>query len=227
MRSQELTHYRSSVTSLLSVVLTVWLALIFFLASSNMFVRPPGALPLPILVAVTVPIIAFLATFWMLRAFRDFVLTIDPILLTAIQAWRFVGLGFLALYAHGVLPGIFAWPAGVGDMAIAITAPWLTLALIRRPNFAGSKIFRVWNVLGILDLVVAVSAGALSSALALGSPGEISTAPMASLPLVVIPAYLVPIFIMAHLAALFQAQRLTVSRPSGALVDSLCSTGKV
>jgi hypothetical protein len=50
---------------------------------------------------------------------------------------------------------------------------------------------------------------------------------MASLPLVVIPAYLVPIFIMAHLAALFQAQRLTVSRPSGALVDSLCSTGKV
>jgi hypothetical protein len=130
---------------------------------------------------------------------------------TGIQACRFAGFGFLALYAHGVLPGLFAWPAGLGDVAIAVTAPWVVLALLRQPSFAGSRLFIVWNLLGILDLVVAVGAGVLSSGLAVGAAGEVTTAPMARLPLVLIPACLVPIFIMLHLAALFQARRLALS----------------
>jgi hypothetical protein len=35
----------------------------------------------------------------------------------------------------------------------------------------------------------------------------VTTGPMAQLPLVLIPAYLVPLFVMLHLAALFQARR--------------------
>src|SRR5204863_202344 len=77
--------------------------------------------------------------------------------------------------------------------------------------------FVAWNLLGILDLVVAVSAGALSSALASGVAGEVTTAPMAQLPLVLIPAYLVPLFIMLHLAALFQARRQASTEHSGGL----------
>ena len=38
--------------------------------------------------------------------------------------------------------------------------------------------------------------------------GKITTGPMAQLPLVLIPAYFVPIFVMLHLAAFFQARRL-------------------
>jgi hypothetical protein len=75
------------------------------------------------------------------RDFRDFILTFDLRLATGIQAWRFAGFAFLALYAHHVLPGLFAWPAGLGDMAIGITAPWVILALIRRPGFAASRPF--------------------------------------------------------------------------------------
>ncbi|MBI2996842.1 MAG: hypothetical protein HYY46_00070 [Deltaproteobacteria bacterium] len=190
----------------------MWLALVFFLGAGGAFVRPPGTLPLPILIGVTTPIIASLAVFWAVGAFREFVLAVDLRLATGIQAWRFAGLGFLALYEHGVLPGLFAWPAGLGDIAIGVTAPWVILSLIRRPGFAASKPFVVWNLLGILDLVVAVSTGALSSALALR---EITTAPMAQLPLVLIPGYLVPLFIMLHLAALFQARRLAMSEQSG------------
>ncbi|MBI3430676.1 MAG: hypothetical protein HY018_00485 [Hydrogenophilales bacterium] len=157
------------------------------------------------------PIIAFLALFRMSRAFRDFVLAIDLPLATAIQAWRFAGFGFLALFTYGVLPGTFAWPAGVGDMAIGLTAPWVALALMRRPSFIGSKLFVAWNLFGILDLVVAVSTGALNSILATGVPGEVTTGPMAQLPLVLIPAYLVPLFLMLHLAALFQARHTAAS----------------
>ena len=124
--------------------------------------------------------------------------------MAGMQAWRFAGLGFLALYAHGVLPGFFAWPAGLGDIAIGVTAPWVILALIQSPTFKSSPLFVVWNLFGILDLVVALTTGALSSGLAPGITGAVTTSPMAQLPLVLIPGYFVPLFIMLHLATLFQ-----------------------
>ena len=123
-------------------------------------------------------------------------------------AWRFAGFVFLALYAYRVLPGVFAWPAGLGDTAIGFTAPWVALALIRQPRFAARRWFVVWNVLGILDLVVAVMIGRLSAALATGAAGEITTAPLAELPLLLIPGFAVPLFMILHLTALFQARRL-------------------
>ena len=126
----------------------------------------------------------------------------------AVQAWRAGGLGFLALYAHDVLPASFAIPAGLGDIAIGVTAPWVLARLLRSPGFAGSGTFVLWNVLGILDLVEALTLGALGSLLATGAAGEITTAPMATLPLLLIPIYLVPIFLALHAAALLQARAI-------------------
>ena len=190
-------------------VLAIWFALVFLLGANGAFVRPPETPPFPILLGATVPLILFVAAYLGWGAFRSLILAADLRLLNAIQAWRAGGLGFLALHAHGVLPGLFAWPAGLGDIAIGVTAPWVALALIRQPAFAASRQFVVWNLLGILDLVVALSTGALSSGFVAGLVGEVTTAPMAQLPLVLIPAYLIPLFVMLHLAALFQAQRLS------------------
>ena len=215
MLSSQRSKTHSSVALLVAGTLATWLALVFFLGARGSFVRASGALPLPILISVTAPLLAFLVAFWVWRAFRNFVSTVDLRLVTGIQAWRFAGLGFLALYTYEVLPGLFAWPAGLGDMAIGLTAPWIVLALIRVPGFAASRIFMAWNLLGISDLVVAVSTGAMGSTLATGAAGEITTAPMAQLPLVLIPAFLVPFFIMLHLAALVQARRRAVSDHSG------------
>ena len=194
----------SALTVPIGIVLALWFALVFILGALGAFVRPPGTVPIPIVIGVTAPIIVFLAGFGLSRPFRAFVLAADLRLMAGIQAWRFAGLGFLALYTEGVLPGVFAWPAGLGDIAIGVTAPWVVLALIRRPAFKDSPLFVIWNLLGILDLVVAVGTGALSSGLAPGITGAVTTEPIARLPLVLIPAYFVPIFIMLHLASLFQ-----------------------
>jgi hypothetical protein len=190
----------------IAIVLTTWFVLVFLLGANGMFVRPPEVPPLPILIGVTAPLLVFVAAYLLSHEFRALVLTADLRLLTAIQAWRAGGLGFLALHAHGILPGLFAWPAGLGDIAIGITAPWVALALIGQPGFVGDRKFVIWNLLGILDLVVAVSTGALSSGFIPGLVGKVTTAPMAQLPLVLIPAYLVPLFVMLHLASLFQAR---------------------
>jgi hypothetical protein len=141
------------------------------------------------------------------RARREFVLSADLRIIVGMQAWRWAGFGFLTLYTYRVLPGVFAWPAGVGDMLVGITAVTVLASLLRNPAFASSKRFVLWNLLGILDLAVAISIGALVPLLAPALYGTVTTSPMAQLPLVLIPAFLVPTFLMLHLTALFQSRR--------------------
>ena len=93
---------------------------------------------------------------------------------------------------------------------VPVTAVWVAWALSRRPQFASSRSFAVWNLLGIFDLVVAVGTGAAASGLGLGRYGEITTGPMAQMPLVLVPGFLVPCFVMLHLTALIQARRLVL-----------------
>ncbi len=199
------------VKTTVGVVLLLWLALAYILGASGAFVRAPGALPLSILAAGLTPILVFLAAFGTVSTFRDFVVSIDLPVMAGIQAWRLGGLGFIALYVYGVLPGLFAWPAGLGDMAIGLTAPLIILALRRRPSFAAGRLFQVWNLLGILDLIVAVGLGATSAVLGLGISSEITSFPMGVIPLVLIPTFLVPLFLILHLASLFQARRMVTA----------------
>ena len=190
------------------VILTVWFALVVALGAAGEFVNSPGKPPIGIAIGVGAPLVLFFAWLRLSQAFREFVLSLDLRLVAAMQAWRWAGIGFVSLYAHKVLPAVFALPAGLGDMAVGITAPWMVLALLRQPGFAASRAFIRWNVLGIFDLVVAVSIGTVSALRATGAPGEISTAPMASLPLLLIPAFMVPVFLMLHAVALMQARQL-------------------
>jgi len=208
--SENIKGYRK-VRAAVWAILLLWLVAVLILGASGIFVRDPGAPPLPIFAGVVIPLLVFLAAFWSGGKFRDFVITLDLEVASGIQAWRFGGLGFIALYTYGVLPGLFAWPAGLGDMAIGLTAPFIVFALRRRPDFVRSRIFAVWNLLGILDLVNAVCLGALSAFLGIGINGEITTFPMAQVPLVLIPTFFVPLFIMLHIASLLQARRATAA----------------
>lgn len=198
--------------TVVAVALAAWFLLVVALGAAEVFVGPPGKPPMAIGLGVSMPLLIFFAWMKLSPAFRAFVLSLDLRLVAGIQAWRFAGMGFLDLYAFHVLPAMFALPAGLGDMAIGATAPWIMLRLARRPDFAASPAFVRWNLLGMLDLVVAVSLGALGTILRAGGHGEISTAPMASLPLLLIPAFLVPVFFMLHITALLQHRQLVRSR---------------
>jgi hypothetical protein len=190
-----------------TVALAVWFLLVVSLGAAGKFVTSSGP-PLPIAIGFGVPLLVFFGLLWRSRTFRDFVLVIDLRFAAGIQAWRFAGFGFLSLLAYHVLPAIFALPAGLGDMAIGFAAPWIIVNLARDPGFAASRAFVRWNVLGILDLVVAVSIGTLSFTFASGAPGAATTAPMAELPLLLIPVFMVPVFLMLHTTALLQSRRL-------------------
>lgn len=197
----------------LSVILAlvVWLLLVVSLGATGAFLGRRGSPPFAMALGVGAPLLLFFAWLRLSPSFRQFVLSLDLRLVAGMQAWRWAGIGFLFLYAQRILPGMFAFPAGLGDMAVGLAAPWMVLALARQPAFRAGAAFVRWNLLGILDLVVALGIGALSATRSTGAAGEISTAPMAMLPLLLIPAYLVPFFLMLHATALMQSRKFARS----------------
>jgi hypothetical protein len=134
------------------------------------------------------------------ESFRRFTLSLNPRILTSAQAWRVVGFTFVLLEAHGILPAIFALPAGYGDMAIGMTASFVAWRFAD-PHHRNA--FMLWQVLGIADLVIAVSLGTTA---ALISPNGPSTVAMTMLPLSLIPTFLVPLFVMLHIICIAQAR---------------------
>jgi len=186
-------------------LLAAWFAVVLMLGASGVFMAPPHTPPFALLVGFVAPIATGLIAWRASARFREWVLGIEPRLLVALNAWRFGGFAFVALCVWGVLPGFFAWPAGLGDMAIAASAPWMLARLSASPGFASSRAFVRWNRLGLLDLFVAISLGAIGGFLASDQP--VTTAPMAALPLVLIPVFFVPIYILIHFALLAQARR--------------------
>lgn len=190
--------------------LAVWLGAALVLGTTGAFVAAPGNPPLPVFAGAVVPVTVFALAFRLSQAFREFVLALDVRLITAIQAWRFAGFGFIALYANHVLPGLFAWPAGLGDMAIGIAAPLWVLTLIKNPDAATSSGFRLWNTLGIIDFVIAFTTATVSS-MTLVTDTLPSMAPITQLPLVLIPTFMVPFFFILHVVALLQSKQARVS----------------
>jgi hypothetical protein len=124
------------------------------------------------------------------------VVSIPPILLIAMNGWRFIGLGFLMAYQEGLLPGGFAWPAGLGDIAMAVTAPWIAVRVASDDRFRFGKTFLIWNLFGIADFLDAVLLGTLHD-----------TPLMQHLPFVLIPCFFVPLIALAHIVLLEQRRR--------------------
>jgi hypothetical protein len=195
-------------------LLAGWFAFVFTLAAAGSFERPPGEPPLPTMIAVTLPILGFFLLYATHSRFRQYILSLDLRFLTIVHAWRTVGFAFIVLHMRDALPGLFAWPAGLGDIAVAVTAPAITFALIKSPAFATSRRFIWWHVLGLVDFVVAVGTGVLSSGAfpALYQPA-ITTGPMGEMPLILIPAFFVPAFAITHFAALLKARHLRREHP--------------
>jgi hypothetical protein len=120
---------------------------------------------------------------------------------------RVVGVVFVVLYWQEALPGVFAIPAGWGDIAIGVTAPLIALLCLQPLQ---RNAFVVWNLLGMLDLISAVSLGVLASATPIGLlAGDVSTRLMGQFPLSMIPTFFVPLLFIFHLISLGRVRNAT------------------
>jgi hypothetical protein len=134
--------------------------------------------------------------------------------LVALQVYRLVGAEFIALWTRGELPPVFALPAGLGDILTGALAVPVAIAAARDPARARSSVL-IWNAIGILDFIVAMGTGFLSSpgkfqVLALDQPNLLGSV----YPLVMIPAFLVPLSFVLHGLCLWKLSRSRSAAPS-------------
>ncbi len=186
---------------LTSWLIGAWFVLVLTLSAIHVFAASPNQPPLTFGLAVATPILAFFVWFATSPAFRKFTLSLSPQVLTLVQSWRIGGFVFLVLATYGILPRIFAWPAGWGDIIIGATAAFVALKLAV-PRHRAS--FIVWQLLGIADLVTAVTMGTLASII---DPQGITTSAMSVLPLSLIPTFAVPLFLIFHVISIAQARQ--------------------
>jgi hypothetical protein len=179
----------------------VWFLFSLTASALHIFRTTPDQPPLPVGLAVLVPIVIFAIWSAVSQPFRQFLLSLNPRTLTFVQTWRTEGLVFLVLYTYGILPGQFALPAGWGDIAIGATAPLVALKLAN-PKYRKSFIF--WQLLGITDLVMAVGLGVTAQLI---SPHGIATSAMTVLPMSLIPTFAVPLFMILHFICIAQARQ--------------------
>jgi hypothetical protein len=199
---------RQELSRFLWGLVVAWLLAVLAAASIGVFdvgTRFSMRVPVPLGLAATMPVLIFGLWFVASASFREHLVSLNPVALTAVQTWRVGGVVFLILMTKGILPPFFALPAGLGDMFVGITAPFVALAIARNRLSPGRLI--LWQSLGIADLVVAVTMGVLCSPSPIGILAHgITTRAMGQLPMSLIPTFAVPLLVILEIICIAQAR---------------------
>lgn len=159
-----------------------------------------------VVASVLLPLVIFCFAYATAVPFRRYILSLPLRWLILAQTVRVIGGVFVVYFFMGLLPGLFAFPAGLGDVTIGLTAPLVALILLSRNPFPKFWVV-TWNILGVLDLVTAVTLGILTSQSPLGLfASKIGIQPLLSFPLGLIPAFGVPLTLLLHVIVVILVQ---------------------
>ncbi len=121
--------------------------------------------------------------------------------LVGLQLFRVIGGVFLIEMVRGHIPGLFAYPAGIGDILVGLAALAVLVACRRRVHIPGRFVVTV-AVLGVMDFMSAFFFGLTTSA----GPMQLFDPPIANqmirFPTGLIPLFLVPYAIFFHLLSI-------------------------
>jgi len=120
-------------------------------------------------------------------------------LLVAAQSCRILGIAFLWGMTQGLFDPSFAIPAGVGDILIGVTAIPFAIFLWKGYSWAKYAVV-VWSVLGIADLVNAVTLGVITNP-------DFNTSTIATFPWILIPTVGVPLALVLHGITLYRLRK--------------------
>jgi len=207
---------RAAVLRTTAVLLIGWFAASLALAWLGAYEGAPDRLP-TIPFGIFVPIAIGALLIWRSRAVARIIDAVPQHWLIGLHVTRALGAIFLVLYAAGLMPGLFAVPAGLGDLAVVALAPAVAFASARDPQGSAGAV-AAWNVLGLGDFLVATATGFATgpSPLQLAAFDNPNTL-IAAYPLALIPVFLVPLWSLLHIASLAKLRRAAVqaATPSG------------
>jgi hypothetical protein len=126
--------------------------------------------------------------------------------LIGLQLWRVIGALFLVEMARGQLPAIFALPAGIGDIAVALLAAVVLWRGRGKSELPAGAVIAVL-ALGIADFVSAFFFGFFSSA----GPQQLFFPEVPNRALL-FPTGLIPLFLVPYAIAFHTLSWLTLRR---------------
>jgi hypothetical protein len=188
----------------LVVPYTLWLAVIWSAAINGVFRQGnPPLLPFAIFLPVIVGVPILLRS----KRIGEVLDAMPAAWLIGLQVYRVFGGIFLVGWARGVVPGVFALPAGIGDVTTGLLALPVAYYLTSQNRDAVRSAI-AWNIFGLIDFTIAVGIGLAISAgpLQLIVP-SIPNAGVGLYPTVLIPAFAVPSSILLHVLSLRQLRR--------------------
>jgi hypothetical protein len=196
------------------VPLTLWAALAWTAGIDGAFRLGASALPrLPM--AIVLPVIVGAPLLLLAKRVGQALDATPATWLIAIQIYRIFGAQWLAGWLRGALPGVWALPAGVGDVLTGLFAVPAAMALATgAPD--GRKAAILWNLFGVADLALAITLGLITSPgpFQLIVPDEPGIG-AGDYPNVLTPAFVVPSSILLHLLSLRQLRRAAARTASG------------
>jgi len=225
--SLERTHLTESQrrTTWLALVLpyTLWAAVAWSAAINGVLRLGASALPL-LPAAIFLPVIVGAPLLLLSKRVGQLLDAMPTTWLVALQLYRVLGSQWLVYWLHGQLPGLWALPAGTGDVLTGLFAVPVAIALATG-TAEGLKAAIVWNIFGVADLAVAIALGMIIA------PGPfqliVLQGPSIGLdgfPNVLTPAFVVPGSILLHALSLRQLSRRRAD-PRGGETRSLKYAG--
>jgi hypothetical protein len=185
---------------------TLWAAIVWTAAINGVFRIGPSALPL-LPAAIMLPMVIGVPLLLLSKRVGQLFDAMPATWLVALQIYRVFGAQWLVFWLRGVLPALWAVPAGTGDMLTGLLALPAAIALAAG-TAEGRKAAILWNIFGIADFAVAITLGLLIT------PGpfqlivlDLSTAGLGNYPNVLTPAFVVPSSILLHALSLRQLYR--------------------
>jgi hypothetical protein len=185
---------------------TLWAGIAWTAAINGVFRTNASSLPL-LPSAIFLPIIIGAPLLLLSKRVGQLLDAMPTTWLVALQLYRVFGGQWLAYWLRGLLPGLWALPAGTGDVLTGLFAVPVAIALVAG-TAQGRKAAILWNIFGLADFAVAITLGLIIT------PGPfqliVPSGPSIGLdgfPNVLTPAFVVPGSILLHALSLRQLMR--------------------
>ncbi|MCU0480626.1 MAG: hypothetical protein MUE54_05365 [Anaerolineae bacterium] len=191
------------------VLLYSWLGAVIIITQSGMVEDTTSVLsPLGFVMTTTIFIGLWMIFYW--QPLKKVIAQIPLSWLMGIQIYRVLGIVFLIGWLNGEIPTALGPITAFYDVFIGVTALIVVYLLVNRPSNNTIRLAKIWNILGILDFVYAITVGVLGAPHALRllqlTP---DTSALGLLPLSFIVLWAVPLSILLHTMSLIKLNQLS------------------
>jgi len=207
LEAADLTPRQRRTTWLAVVVpVTLWAAIAWTAAINGVF--RTGFSPLPLLpAAIFLPVIGGVPLIVLSKRVGQVLDAVPDTWLVALQVYRVLGVQWLAYWMRGLLPTVFALPAGTGDVLTGLFALQAAIA-VAAGTARGRRAVIYWNIFGLADFAIAITMGMIvSSGQFQFIAPDVSGVGVDTFPNVLTPAFVVPSSVLLHVLSIRQLLR--------------------